>query len=268
MDRKKKFFYWKLAITVISFVFTVMMISDIDWRNLSNNYIDPVRWKEIGYDLGVGVFSAMVLIWFVDEISEHIQDKISKNTEKEKIKRANRILCKYIERYELFFYCVVTPVKQREFENIKMPLEFTFKDMRDLYFSTILISEGIFDSSIECFVKAEKELKDEIELTLRDMEFEYFPEIRESLLEFVEVSLKYNEQGAWLSAKTARAGTKTLADEVKDMLENDADNQYKEIKTGKKEYSHNLVHTYIALYEMLHAERNAILKYKQEIEQI
>lgn len=268
MDRKKKFFYWKLVITVISFVFTVIMISDIDWRNLSNNYVDPARWKEIGYDLGVGVFSAMVLIWFVDEISEHIQDKISISTEKEKIKRANRILSKYIERYELFFYCVVTPIEQREFDNIKMPLEFTFKDMRDLYFSTILISEGIFDSSIECFVKAEKELKDEIELSLRDMEFEHFPEIRESLLKYVEASLRYNEKGAWLSAKTAKADSKTLADTVKEMLENDADEHYREIKAGEKEYPHNLVHTYIALYEMLHAERNAILKYKQELEKI
>lgn len=268
MDRKKKFVYWKLGITVVSFIITVIMISDIDWRNLTNNYIDPARWKQIGYDLGVGVFSAMVLIWFVDEINEHIQDKTNKNTEKEKINRANRILSKYIERYELFFYCVVTPIEQREVSNAKMPLEFSFKDMRELYLTTILISEGIFDSSIECFVKAEKELKDEIEFTLRDIDFEYFPEIGESLLEYVEASLRYNEKGAWLSAKSVNAGTKTLADTVKEMLENDADERYKEIKSGKKEYPHNLVHTYIALYEMLHAERNAILKYKREIGKI
>lgn len=265
MSRKKKFFLWKIGITVISFILVILVKSNIDWNNLSNNYIDLELCREIAYDLSVGVFSAMILVWFIDEINEHIQEKTNKNAELEKIKRADRILQQYIERYQLFFYCVVTPIEQRNFECIEMPSDFCLKDMRELYLTTLLISEGIFDSSIQCFVRAETQLREEIELTLRDIDFTYFPQIRECLLEFVEVSLKYNQKEAWLSAKNAKGGDKTLADTAKDMLETVADQRYEEIKLGKKEYAHNLVHTYIALYEMLKEERIAILKYNETI---
>lgn len=43
--------------------------------------------------------------------------------------------------------------------------------MRELYLTTMLISESIFDSSIQCFVRAETQLREEIELTLRDIDF-------------------------------------------------------------------------------------------------
>lgn len=268
MSRKEKFFWWKIIITVISFIAVILSKSTIDWSNLSNNYIDLSLCKEIVYDLSVGIFSAMILVWFIDEINEHIQDNTNKKTETEKIKRANRILQQYIERYQLFFYCVTTPIEKRDFENIKISSNFSLKDMRELYLTSMLISEGVFDSSIECFVKAETQLREEIELTLRDIEFCYFPQIRECLLEFVEVSLKYNQKEAWLSAKTTTAANTTLADHVKDLLENTADKWYEEINSGKDEHPHNLVHTYIALYEMLKAEHNVIEKYKEEIEKL
>lgn len=235
MSKKEKFFWWKIIITAISFIAVILSKSTIDWSNLSNNYIDSALCREIAYDLSVGIFSAMVLVWFVDEINEHIQDKANEKTEVEKIKRADRILQQYIERYQIFFYCVVTPIEQRDFENVEMPSEFCFKDMRELYLTTMLISEGIFDSSIQCFVRAETQLREEIELTLRDIDFCYYPKIRECLLEFVETSLKYNQKEAWVTAKTVTIGNKTLADDVKDMLESVADERYMEIKSGKKD---------------------------------
>lgn len=86
MNRKEKFFWWKIIITAISFIAVILSKSTIDWSNLSNNYIDSALCKEIAYDLSVGIFSAMVLVWFVDEINEHIQDKANEKTEVEKIK--------------------------------------------------------------------------------------------------------------------------------------------------------------------------------------
>lgn len=268
MNRKQKFFLWKLGLTIISFIVVFWIKSNIDWSNLSNNYIDLQLCREIVYDLSIGVFSAMILIWFIDEISDRIQDKSNKDAEIKRIQRADRILQKYIERYEVFFYCVVTPIENRDFENIEMPSDFSFKDMSELYLTTMLISEGVFDSSIECFCKAETQLRDEIKLTLRDVDFNYFPEIRERLLEFVEVSLKHDQKKAWIEAKKTVTNKKTLADDVKIMLETLADDRYREIKNGENEYPHNLIHTYIALYEMLKEERKILLEYKSQIENL
>ena len=63
-------------------------------------------------------------------------------------------------------------------------------------------------------------------------------------------------------------GQQKMSDQVKDLLENEADKRYEEIKTGEKEYSYNLIHTYIELYEMLKEERNIITKYEEEMEKV
>ena len=156
MSKKKKFFWWKIILTVLSFIFIVLTKSNIDWTDLSNNHLDFHLVKEILYDLCVGIFSAMILICFIDEINEHIQDTKNKNKEIKEFKRAHRLLRLYIERYKLFFYCIVTPIDNRDSKEVTFPLEFKFKDMKDLYKTTLLISEGSFDTSLECFVKAEK----------------------------------------------------------------------------------------------------------------
>lgn len=146
MSRKEKFFWWKVIITVISFIAVILSKSTIDWSNLSNNYIDSALCKEIAYDLSVGVFSAMILVWFIDEINEHIQEKKNRAKEIDEIIRSNRLLQLYIERYKVFFYCVITPMKERDFKNMKFPTDFKLKDMRELHKQTLLVSEGTFDS--------------------------------------------------------------------------------------------------------------------------
>lgn len=95
---RKKFFCLKIIITVISFIVVILSKSIIDWSNWSNNYIDLALFKEIVYDLSVGVFSAMILVWFIDEINEHIQEKISQAKEIAEITRASKLLQLYIER--------------------------------------------------------------------------------------------------------------------------------------------------------------------------
>ena len=71
MEKKSKFFWLKIAITIISFGGAVLFKSTIDWTNIQNNYIDLSLLKEIAYDLSIGVFSAMILVWFIDEIGQH-----------------------------------------------------------------------------------------------------------------------------------------------------------------------------------------------------
>jgi hypothetical protein len=57
----------KLVITAISIVGIFFTRSNINWQNILSNRIDFVILKDIVYDLSIGVFSAMVLIWIIDE---------------------------------------------------------------------------------------------------------------------------------------------------------------------------------------------------------
>lgn len=267
MNRKKVFLWWKICLTILGFLGVIMSRSNIDWYNLSNNYLDFSLFKEVCYDLSVGVLSAMILIWFIDEINEHIQDYKSKNKELDEIRRSGRLLQLYIERYELFYYCIVTPIKQRDFKNITVPEEFMLKDMCDLYKTTLLTSEGNFSTAIECFLLAEAELKAEIESTIRNVNFEYFLEIRKCLEEFIEVSLRYNQKRALLEAKTTTVGNETTSKIVSEALKTMGDEFYEKFKKGEDQIA-NLMHPYVFLYEMLIGQYNVMKKYEKEMERI
>mgnify|MGYP001028918857 FL=1 len=154
--------------------------------------ISQFSWGKFAYDISVCIFSAMILIWFIDEINKHLQDKKNKTNEIEKIKRANRILEKYIDQYWLYFYCLTTPVDQRNFDNPILKSNFLLQDMQDLYTTTLLVSDALSRVSIESFINSEADLINEIKVIVREIDFFYYPYIQECLLSFIEVSLKYN----------------------------------------------------------------------------
>lgn len=265
MDRKKGFFRWKVFLTILSFFLIVLTKSDISWNDFSKNCLDYSLIKEMVYDLSVGIFSAMILIWFIDEINEHIQDKKNKEKESDKIIRFNKILQLYIERYKLFYYCVSTPINNRDFKNMKLSDDFKLKDMRDLHQTTLLISEGMYDTSIRSFLSAEEELKSEIQSIIKEVDFDYFPQIIECLIAFVEISLKYNQKSALLgNEKINMSDDKPLTTQISELLENNADAFYSELQSGQQ-HGGNLMHPYIYLYEMMKVQYNALTIYEQEI---
>ena len=67
----------KVLITVVSFIVAFISKSNINWMELDKNCWDKVLLNEITYDLAMGVFSAMILIWCVDVISEYLEKRIA-----------------------------------------------------------------------------------------------------------------------------------------------------------------------------------------------
>ena len=193
MDRKKVFSIWKVILTIGSLFLIILSKSNIIWMDFLKKHLDYLFGNDVVYDLSMGIFSGMILVWFIDEINERLQDKKEREKESEKIIRFNRVTQLYIERYKLFYYCVSTPIKNRDFKNMKLSNNFKLKDMRDLHKTTTLVSEGFDDTSIRSFLLAEGELKSEIQSLIKEVDFYYFPQIRECLTEFVEISLRYNQ---------------------------------------------------------------------------
>lgn len=260
--RKKWFSILKLGITVISFLLVILAKSEIDWTNLSNNYINPVYVKEITYDLAIGIFSAMILVWFIDEIGNQLQERESVAKEKTAIKRFDRVLQKYIENYVLAFYCVATPIDVRKFDDVVMPDAFTLKDMRDLHRTTLLINEKVSGGSVESFLQIEYDIRREFISLIEKHELEHFPQFAEIFLEFIDTSLSYDSRAAILDAP------KTCPESfIRDLLENHADDYYQKILKGEN-IGGNLAHPYMFLYEMMKKERILILRYQEEINKL
>lgn len=275
MEKKSKFFWLKIVITIISFGGALFFKSNIDWSNIHNNRIDLSLLKEISYDLSIGVFSAMILVWFIDEIGQHIQNRQSKEKECAMIKRFDRVLQQYIERYVTMFYCVVTPLEERLKQvdgpnsamNAKMPEMFCLKDMHDLYQSSLLLRDGTSDSSISAFLDIEFSLRNEFIHLVENNDFEHYSSFPDIFLRFVNVSLKYDCRGNILEAPYRKVGEQPMDAHISKLLENKADNFYKEVLAGRG-IGGNLMSPYILLYEMMKQEREIVLQYQEEIKKI
>ncbi|WP_419748567.1 hypothetical protein ACNULB_01500 [Clostridium perfringens] len=264
MNRERRFRIWKIIITIISFSGIIFFKFNIDFSNLSNSYWDINLLKDVLYDLCIGIFSALVLVWIIDDINNNIQKEREKEKELAEIKRIDRVLQLYIEHYELLYYCVVTPIEKRDFSKVSMPADFKLSDMKDLYKISLLANESIIGSAIESFLDIELQLRNKVESILEKINFEYYSEISDILSEFLEASLKCNSRDNVLQAKNINVGDKPYINYIEELLKNSADQIYTNIINGAQ-YSGGAYHPYINIYEMMKAEREIILKYKNMI---
>ncbi len=265
---KKGFFVLKISITVISFIVIIIAKSNIDWFELRNNHIDLFLIKEIVYDLAVGIFSAMILVWFIDEISNHIRERQSQKKEEAAVRRFDKVIQKYLERYIIMFYCVVTPIQDRDFTQttIVIPENFTIKDMRDLHKPTLLMINGSYDSAVKCFLEIELALRQEFIHLVEQHDFNYYSNFIDIFLDFIQVSLKYDCRSSILEAEYSNKNN-SARNIIHDLLEKSGDDFYQKYLLGE-EGSGNIMHPYVYLYNLMKSERSLILQYQEEIKKL
>ena len=266
--KKKGFTRLKIGITIVSLIVAIITKSDIDWSNLLNNCFELSLAKELIYDLSVGVFSAMILVWFIDEIGNRIQERQSQEKEKATIRRFDKVLQQYIEQYITMFYCVATPLDKRNFENVEMPEHFTLSDMRNLHQTSLLIKEKLSGDAIESFLQIELTLRNEFISLIEKNDFEHYPQFADIFLNYVQKSIYYDSRSAILDMSQAkRVGDASLVKSIHDLLESHADDYYQKMLHGE-DIGGNLAHPYIFLYELMKEERKLILQYQDEIRKI
>ena len=257
--RKKFFLIGKIALTVLSLLGAVAL------KFLKcDQYSDYI---EIAYDISVGIFSAMILVWFVDEISNHIQERQSRQKELKTIRRLDSVLQQYIEQYTTMYYCVATPISDRHFDDIKMPERFLLKDMRDLHHISLLVKEGLASGSIDSFLQIELALRNEFISLIGKYDFEYYPQFVEIFAKYIQISLKYDCRDAIKDNSSKIKIDHNHGKLIHDLLENNADNYYDQMKQGKN-IGGNLVHPYIFIFEMMNTQRQCIEAYQKEIENL
>lgn len=264
---KKSFFIFKVLITIISFVAILISKSTIDWSNIWNNTIDSLLLKESIYDISVGIFSAMVLVWFIDEINERIKIKQTKQAENETILRFDKINQKYIDRYKALFYCTVTPISDRTKPADLMPSQILLKDMKDLYKTTLLIIQDSSESSVSSFFQIEEALRQQFIRQIEKNDFVYNTKIYNLLSKYIEISIGYDCRSAIMKIPQKTIGNEPAITAIEKMLEKNADEYFGDLQKGKSNHS-NLMYPYIILRQMMLEERDVILQYEEEINKI
>lgn len=96
---RKKFWWLMWIITVLSLIFTVLFGSEIPWNDLSKGYLSWPIAKTILYDISVGVFSSMVLVWCIDRIQ---QKETEKREAKQRLILYNKLTPFLTEYYDFY----------------------------------------------------------------------------------------------------------------------------------------------------------------------
>ncbi len=255
--KKRIYLYAKIVFFVFSLVVAIWAKSDINWDNLSSIYIDCERVKDILFNVSIGVFSSMLLVFFIDDKANKLKKQEDDMLKELLTTQRTEILKQYINRYFETFYYVVTPASERMTTKSDFfdSSDFSFQQMRDLYQPSMLFG---WQSAIDAFFDAELALKHQIIRYLQTAESN--SEITCILNNFV------NESNNYISRAFVQTEIHELALDEKDVISYISgeiangipEDLYKRMKNGLE--VNNLLYPFVQLREMMLSEKKYLLE--------
>lgn len=260
LNRKKQIFrVFKIVVTCTSLVFAILVKSDINWNDLSANYLDMFRVKEILYDLSIGIFSSMLLVLCVDGISENLEKEELEREKRIVLKEQNRILQDHIERYFKYYYYVITPRKERKESIDSIPSSISLQDMQDLHRP---VAELGMKSPVEVFLEAEQTLKSLFSYYLLNGSIN--PTVSTYLTDYINESSKLECRAAILAVEKQFEDSEYIIEFIsKQLAQRTAEEVYEKSKLGQEKS--NILYPYVQLREMMEKERELLLQYQKAI---
>lgn len=205
----------------------------------------------------------IVTLCFIQNIFDNYDTNKEKQEELKKILRYDEIISIYIDNYIRYFYCITTPLDKR-FKEINSSLhDFKLQDLCDLYSFSAMVTAPLFQPAIEIFYKWEQELRKTFMNTIRNIDFKYYPEIGNLLVDYINNSLTKDVSDAIISYKNVNNGIKNFQKMIKSDYIESHYLKFKENSLGA-----NLATPYFILFDLLHIELTIINQYKNEIEKI
>lgn len=146
--KSRKKFWWLMGIiTVLSLIATVLFGSEIAWDDLSKGYFSWPIAKTILYDISVGVFSSMILVWCIDRIQ---QKETEKREAKQRLILYNKLTSFLTEYYDFYLKLYIAtrdnPVDSQS--NVLKSLQYCTEEFIDqLYKTNPFYKDGCYGDS-------------------------------------------------------------------------------------------------------------------------
>lgn len=258
-----KFFSLKNVCIVFGICSIGFMI--VDYFNIVPNFS--------GYlcNLAVEFIGVIITLVVIQKVLDKHNEKKEKQAERKNILQRNEILAIYIEFYQKFFHCVVTPLSNR-FENntFTIPIEFTIRDIKDLYKMSGYVTNALLKPSIELFFIHEENLRKAFISTINSIEFKHYPKIQKLMLEYIKNSVRDDMRDFILNNKQTKFGDKSFVEMIEQTILNSEqiEEDYELYKKKDKSIRGNLAIPYCILYDLMNTEQNIIVQYLKEIQKL
>lgn len=245
----------RIAIVVSAVCITLLaLLGALDWFVFDDNspmqdYVRGTLTETIGI---------LMTVLVVDRLFASHNAKQEAAAEAQSLLNAHRVLAQYIVRFHLYAYQVVTPLEKRSGQPAmtRCPERWEFSDMKDLFFSSMLVIDGRTPVVLRCLATL-RDLQMHVESMLASMPLRHFPAISETLLSFTERVGSIDLYEGIKFDSEAIMGTEKMKDFVKKML---AEHQ------GKPEYKgSNVITKYVALYYTLIDAVSLMNRYESQV---
>lgn len=246
---------------IVCVIFAILFIL-IDFIILKNNCPHLSSYL---CNVAVESISIIITLTIIQNILEKRNDDKEKELERKNIIKHNEIITIYIDFYKRFFHCVATPLGNKRDESISFPMQFSIKDMVDLYEISGYIQNAPLKPSIELFYIYEKNIREAFISAINSIEFKYYPKIKELILEYIKHSMRDDVSDFILNINNIK--NIKLKERVKEMFVSaEIEESYKIHKQDK--LNANLATPYCILYDLMNTEQGIIVQYLNEIDNI
>ena len=146
---KEKFWRLMLLITVVSLITTFIFGSEIPWHDLSTIKFSYALAKNILYDISVGVFSYMILVWCIDRIQ---QKEAEKQDAKQRLILYNKLTPFLTEYYDFYLklYIATRNIPVDSQSNVLKSLQYcTDEFINQLHKTNPFYKDGCYGDSMK-----------------------------------------------------------------------------------------------------------------------
>jgi hypothetical protein len=275
---KDKFLSWIRSaagrVSIILLIVSALLLL-ATWSNYDLGFMNE-RTAELANNCLIGLATNLIGIVFTVSFVQYFIDKQDKEREQkeeaEKILRYHKYMQILVRRYLMFYISLTTRLedrtKQMEIDDNVFNRQFTFSDMADMFQTSLFLTEGFSDTSIELFYKAEHELREYMLRMLENIDFKYYKNISVLLLDFTTKSKNLDMSGQIYERVIMKKNGvgKEVIDKISTMIADKSEDWIGKLNRG--ELQGNIILPYVLLFCTIQGQVRMIKEYTDLIKKI
>jgi|GEM_PF-1353233 len=261
----KKYFFNKVRLILI--LIGIILIATAFSRTGRFDEFTANNINSLLISLGTGFIGIWITISFVQYFLDKQNEREEERQENATILRYNRIMSILLQHYFRYFFCVTTPIAERNnYNSITPNTKFNFCDMQDMYKTTAFSIDNLMEPAIASFYKSDNEIHRYIHRMIENIPFKYNMNIARILMNITEIYLASDSKDAILGNMNNIAGGRKLSESISEDIKNTSNDWVKMFDNGQLQS--NIMFPYVLLYKRLKTEIVLLNEYQKCIEKL
>jgi hypothetical protein len=255
----------KTAAGIISIILCItslvlLMIACSTWGNFTERTANNIN--SILSGIATNLLGIIVTVSFVQYFIDRQNEQEEHTQERNMIIKYNRVMVLFLKRYKRYYNCVTNPITQRNDVDVtSLNPNFQFQDMQDMYRQSLYLYDGFYEPSVVLFYRAEDELRNYMIRVLENIQFKYYEELYDIIVEFVELSQSIDVRGSLLDELLIKKLDEKLLKDVEEYIKDAEQHRWVE-RASKGQLDSNIMLPYVHFYWLLQKEAELLTRYE------